>query len=351
METSKHLRSVFEEWARLRAVIEDLHKRSPKLGASVNEVLKGTAFPRHALVATTLLRAMLGEPANIVEVVANALAEVGPVELVGEDLGLALESLENKNVIIVRAALALLSESHLEQTPWAAKSLEKLMKHHDANVRHGAVKAIRQLGTDLASGLLPSLMQAIDEENCEARTEVISVLAWLGSEAVSAIDAIVDTMLYDPKNVVQIAAISALMKIDPSGERVKPYLVFLPDEERRGQVLELLRCQGMEARPLRRLLEMEWNPPTHVNGPESPDKFWYEGVPHIIEHQTYLILSCVWGREQIPLAEVVKIVWKDEEPSSSAIKSAVYKTNEVLRNAGAGWICGQKNGFITKKIQ
>jgi hypothetical protein len=90
--------------------------------------------------------------------------------------------------------------------------------------------------------------------------------------------------------------------------------------------------------------------PHHPNGPELPDRFWWEGKPYPLEAKPCQLLSCLWGRDSVSEDEAIEAVWgHDADRKEGALKATLHKVNHCLEVATVPWSYGQKGGIIVKK--
>jgi len=128
--------------------------------------------------------------------------------------------------------------------------LVKLLSATYEEVQEAAAIALRCLGIDKSSSAWEPLAKMLQGVPAVA-VAACGTLAWLGSDALLAVPALVDCIC-DPRitQKVQIAAAKALAAIDPEGV----CLLKTTDQARRNAVIETLRHAQEAGRSLRRLL-------------------------------------------------------------------------------------------------
>jgi hypothetical protein len=114
------------------------------------------------------------------------------------------------------------------------------------------------LGTDLASAVVPDLIQALADNEKTVRSEAISTLSWLGPEAKVALPALLQIVINKNEVGIREAGLIALLAIDPEYSFILPYLQRLRDIPTRSVLLETLREIGPSARSLRLKLQKSW---------------------------------------------------------------------------------------------
>src|SRR5262249_15601223 len=141
------------------------------------------------------------------------------------------------------------------------------------------------------------------------------------------------------------------------------------DPALRDRVVQVLRTLGASARSLRRTIQArsdaqdfaETSSPAstqspqpagnqpHDDGPEDPGYLWWNGRRPNVPPIPYRLLKCVWGRDAVPVEEVVQGTWGEGDATDTQIKSALYHLNEVLLAAKIPFGYGQRQGQIIKK--
>jgi len=350
MLAGKRFDLISDERAFLRQSVEELATSGPAIYRAVMADLDGVIFFRRDLVARAIFRAMVSTASRQERAEsARVLQQLGAVALEGDDLISAIEALQDAEALVVCAALACLVQSNLEKSNEAEKAIVKSMRHQEAQVRLGSLRAVRQLGADQASGTLSALTNALHDRERDVRIEALSVFAWLGGEAESAADVVVGQVLNETDEVVRDAAIRALLAIDPESRRALSLMGSVQDNRKREDLLLLLRHVGPEARTLRHLLQAQWNPAPHPDGPHPPGTFWWQGESFGMEPIPCKLLCCVWEKETVPLSQIAQQVWGKSKISQSTIKAALSKVNHVLLRACTHRQYGQSGDNIVKK--
>jgi hypothetical protein len=92
--------------------------------------------------------------------------------------------------------------------------------------------------------------------------------------------------------------------------------------------------------------------PVHPDGPEPPRHLRWNGVHRRLAPRHYQILTCLWGRDSVPVEELVDHVWDregEEEIKEGTIRSALAKLNNKLAEIGVPFHYYLRDGMIVKE--
>jgi hypothetical protein len=90
--------------------------------------------------------------------------------------------------------------------------------------------------------------------------------------------------------------------------------------------------------------------PAAEDGPAPPNLVWWQGEQYDLPPRLWLLLCCLWGRDQVEVQEVARRVWKDEglEVADSTIRSTLSQLNARLQQIGIPWTYNLKSGYLIK---
>jgi HEAT repeat protein len=134
--------------------------------------------------------------------------------------------------------------------------LTRALKDPQPPIRLWALENVKELGVDVASGLVPDLLGLLDDEEDAVRMKVLSALEWLGPEAREAVRRILEVAVNDRAESTREAATRALLAIDSERVWVVP---ALRDTSERDRLVAELRLLGEAGRRLRHKVQ-SWQP-------------------------------------------------------------------------------------------
>lgn len=100
--------------------------------------------------------------------------------------------------------------------------LREFIKHDDPEVRIAAIQKLEDLGEDNAGSFTPELMDAQSDRSGDVRREALVTLEWLGKDALTAVEAIVEVVLNDANRGIQELAAEAWRRSILSGTTLLP---------------------------------------------------------------------------------------------------------------------------------
>jgi hypothetical protein len=133
-----------------------------------------------------------------------------------------------------------------------AVTAKVLLPTVSAEVIQAATDLMVALGVDVAAIAVPSLIGLLGHDDQAVGREICWVLGWLGGEAATVSNALIETATKSPSPDMQLAAIEALEKIDPNNEWLSSVTV---DKNANDRLTEHLRRKGSTGRRLRLLLQ------------------------------------------------------------------------------------------------
>jgi hypothetical protein len=299
--------------------------------------MSGGPFLEYEAVEGPLLEALVSAPDRRTRVtVARQLLRLGPPPT--SKTITALQGAErDQDPEVRRVALDCLLACCLKGDTQAATVLPQAMKDTRPETRRAAVRAWREMGRDLASAAVGDLIKALVDPDSDVRMEAVATLAWLRDEAEAAVPALLKFMAAAGEAAVREVAFRALLAIDPKHRLILPSLRGTPVHATRDRLLDDLRRIGGDGTSLRHELEEAWGrrnlPP---DGPELPNRFWWKGAPHPIRPQPCRLLSHVWNKESVRIADIARDVWGTPTPTPDQVKSTLRDMNDVLLAAETG---------------
>ena len=132
---------------------------------------------------------------------------------------------------------------------------------HDERLLRQAIEGLRACGPDAASDTVDAIAERLQDTRTPSavRIAVCDVLGWLGQDARRAADTLVEVVLGQEADRtdtdVRVAAARALIQVEHLPELLSGRSV---PEDRRQQILSLLRQVGPDATAARRALEAAW---------------------------------------------------------------------------------------------
>jgi hypothetical protein len=83
-------------------------------------------------------------------------------------------------------------------------------------------------------------------------------------------------------------------------------------------------------------------------GVVPPDLFYWKSESHKLSPQLWNLLSCLWGRDSVPLAEVETCVWGQAQEQDTNIRTALSRLNAKLLSIGAPWEYHVRGKYIVR---
>jgi hypothetical protein len=141
---------------------------------------------------------------------------------------------------------------------------DRSILENDEDLAAETMALILNCGLDAASESVPLIMRLLEQSSANLQVTACSFLAHVGSEAESAVPALVNLAAAQGPREVRLAALSALAFLDPAGDALSA--AIRTDHERQ-EIQGLLVDVGEEGRELRRALQNAWNPKRPLEPP------------------------------------------------------------------------------------
>jgi hypothetical protein len=236
-------------------LLHELERDSSELYQSI-VARRGTSAPLAKVAAIVLFKAMvnpaLSEDQRVIA--ARYLRRVGPPHR-RKGGNSFLKALVDPHPQIRWTAACCLHKMDLCRYLRAYLVLKDTLKDEDPHVRLCAIKALRQVGVDMASAALNKLRAALGDPVRRVQREIVITLGWLGEDAKPAVPDLVNLMFEDvkPTHPLLLEVVRALARIDPTHTTVADDARKL-ESTRHKTLLCVLRHIGPKARSLRRAI-------------------------------------------------------------------------------------------------
>jgi len=173
--------------------------------------------------------------------------------------------------IIVAALTGTLPDEYRDDS---VSILTQALAAPDDDVRAMAVIGLGELGTSVASAVVPALTGAIHDGCDQVRRRAVRSLGDLGDAALPALPHLISA-LRDPVTCVRLEAMATLGRLGPDAEPAIPYLVaLLSDEETRVRTVAASTLKKIGAECI----------PYLVEGMADPDAILRERAALLLGH-------------------------------------------------------------------